>query len=148
MKLVVVLFLFSYSFVFAKESCLTEKPKNAKATYFSCELANGEKSTQINLDPQAPYIVYNGKKLGCTQPMVPDSKIVVMNCMNSLKDQNDWSSFQTIVLDKDEGVLKTRFGSPKMSGLVFQEKCKPQTFSAAGTDTKAEKGEPSINSIR
>ncbi len=132
MKLITTFIILSCSFVFAKESCLNEKSKNPKASYFSCELKNGEKSTQVNLDPKNPYIIYDGKKLNCTNPMMPDSKIAVMNCMNSLKDQNDWSSFQTIVLDKDEGVLKTRFGSPKMNGLVFEEKCKPQTLSASG----------------
>lgn len=110
-------------------------------TYFSCELKDGSTGTQINLDSKNPYIVYEGKKLGCTSPMVPEAKIAVMNCMNSLKDQNDWSNFQTIVLDKDEGVLKTRFGSPKMNGLVFEEKCKPQALSSHGLSGAGSKSE-------
>ena len=138
-------FLMVFSFCFsvsAKDSCLTEKSKYEDTKYFSCSLADGSAGTQVVVDGYNSYIVYDKKKLKCTAPMAGVSKLVIMNCMNSLDIHSDFSGFRTVVLDRDEGILKTHYnGSPKMTGAVFEEKCKRQTTSEgkASADSKSDK---------
>jgi len=140
-------FLVMFSFclsVLAKDSCLNDKSKNEDTKYFSCSLADGSAGTQVVVDGYNSYIVYDKKKLKCTAPMPGVSKLVIMNCMNSLDIHSDYSGFRTVVLDRDEGVLKTHYnGSPKMTGAVFEEKCKRQTVSEsnAAANSKADKAE-------
>lgn len=132
-----VFMFISYSTGSAKESCLNEKSKFENTKYFSCELADGSKGTQIHVDGINSYIIYGGKKLKCTTPMPGMSKLVIMNCMNNLNSLTDLSGFKTIVLDRDEGVLKTHYaGSPKISGMVFEEKCIRQTISSGNSSSR------------